>query len=149
MRKARIITAIILLCITGLASVQAIPVDPQAKDAVTKTYVERGYFVYSNTKKALPYDIYTMFFCIDGTCQENLPPCTVIEFREGPEAESRLYDVYIAYGEDKVVIANQLFTGGIYIVEHELRKAQYLTMKKAGSAADAPDEIVIMLADQE
>ena len=126
----------------------AIPVDPQAKDAVTKTYVERGYFVYSNTRKTLPYDIYTTFFCIDGTCQENLPPCTVIEFREGPDAESKLYDVYIAYGEDKVVLANQLFTGGIYIVEHELRKAQYLALKKAGSQADAPDESVIMLANQ-
>ena len=96
---------------------------PKAADAVTRTYEERGYFVYSNTKQVLPVDIYTIFYCIDGTCQENLPPCTVLEFKEPADTAAKRYDVYIAYGEDKVVIANQLFMNGIYIVEHELTRA--------------------------
>ena len=136
-----------MFCLS-LTAVFAVPVAPKAADAVTKTYEERGYFVYSNTRQALPADIYTIFYCIDGTCQENLPPCTVLEFKEPADTASKRYDVYIAYGENKVVIANQLFTNGVYIVEHELRKAQYLVLKKAGTAADATDEIVIMLADR-
>ena len=147
MSRKVLILVIIILCAAIQAAV-AIPVTPKAADAITKTYTERGYFVYSNTKQALPADIYTIFYCIDGTCQENLPPCTVLEFKEQSDTEAKRYDVYIAYGEDKVVIANQLFTNGVYIVEHELRKAQYLVLKKAGTAADATDEIVIMLADQ-
>ena len=147
MNRKSLILVIIMLCI-ALPAVFAIPVAPKVADAVTKTYEERGYFVYSNTKQALPADIYTIFYCIDGTCQENLPPCTVLEFKEPADTASKRYDVYIAYGENKVVIANQLFTNGIYIVEHELKKAQYLVLKKAGTAADATDEIVIMLADQ-
>ena len=137
-----------MLCI-ALQAVSAIPVTPKAADAVTRTYEERGYFVYSNTKQVLPVDIYTIFYCIDGTCQENLPPCTVLEFREKDDMAAKRYDVYIAYGESKQVIANQVFSNGTYIVEHELRKAQYLALKKAGAPADAPDEIVIMLANQD
>ena len=147
MKRKILFSVMIMLCVTGLSSLAALPVTPQAKDALTKTYTERGYFVYSNSRSALPFDIYTIYYCIDGTCQENLPPCTVLEFKEKPDTESKRYEVYIAYtaqGEDKQVLANQLFTGGIYIVEHQLKKAQYLVMKNP----QTKEEIVIMLADQ-
>ena len=138
------ILAIIMTCLVTVAALGATPFAQETPDATRRTYKTSGYYAYSNAKKALPYDIYLTYFCVSGTCEENLPPCTVIQFNEKQDMESQRYVVYIAMGGENLVKANQKFQRGVYLVDYKLTKGQYLVLK----SVDSDDEIVLSLADQ-
>ncbi len=143
-RELAIILLTIMICLVGLSPLWAGVFQPQERDAVVQTYEKEGFLAYSNAKRTLPRSIYNTFLCIDETCDETLPPCTIVEFKNAEDIQSQRYNVFVALSEDNLITVKMKFQYGVYMIGHKLKDGQCIVLR----SVDSDDEIVVRLAEK-